>query len=545
MRQRELLGVACLVIGLCGCATFHHGKKPPGASVPLDTARACADWRWIGVTSKPGVRCPEAPGWSVTPLFSQVAPPPDACQEEYPQNGKRPILDVVRDLNRFCVYEIKDPKKKFKGLSLPPAARADLVQLDKDCAALSLAGDEKKKKKSKPDWKTLSAQFFERTGRTELPGINGRPGVRLAFLDTHPTDERVPRQWWNSGHGYTLAQIARNLVCAPGESGRCAAQITTQLALPILRFDPKNPKGYKTDTARGGYLGLQSHLADAIRREVDDWQEDLQRDGFPRHLVLNLSLAWDGTHFGGLSEQQISDLKAGNQAVYLALEYAASFDALVLAAAGNRKREPCLNRGPLLPAAWENAVLKEESCARRKAPLVYAVGGVGANGDPLETTRSGGMPRRAACGENAVVPTSNPEFPSPIYTGSSVSTAVVSSIAAVVWHFHPELSPRELMDLLDRSGRDLPHTADFSFCKSEPRPVSALSLCATLKHICDDPGFASLPPCPWRATCPEPAKLSASRDDEPPALSSCQPWLFPQPEDIPRPRCTDGCPPAG
>jgi hypothetical protein len=532
MRRRELLWVASwLLIGLCGCATTTQRPER------LDTARACADWRWIGITSRPEVQCPEVPGWTVKPLFSQVAPPADFCQKEYARPGNGPGPELIRELDRFCAYEIKDAGKRLKDLPFPPAASADLVRFDQDCAALAITADSTK---SETDWKANADRFFEQAGKIDLPEVDGSPAVRLAFLDTHPTGEGVPRQWWNSGHGYALAHIARNLLCTPEYSERCAARITTQLALPILQFDPKDPKHYKTDETRGGYLGLQSHLADAIRKEVDSWQADLQREGSPRHLVLNLSLAWDGDLFGGLDEEQIREMKAGTQAVYFALQYAASFDTLVLAAAGNQKREPCSNRGPLLPAAWETTGPKEGCGQPPPRSLVYAVRGVRADGSPLRNARHDGI-LRCAYGEEAVVPSADPEFPTEIYTGSSVATAVVSSIAAAMWNYLPHLTSGEIMNLLNKSG-DLLRSA----IPSAP-PAYRLSLSATLDRVCQDPEHSSASFCsslPALSLWTPEKRLDAAAG-EPPALGSCQPWLYPQPDDPPRPVCLAGCPPAG
>jgi hypothetical protein len=360
--------------------------------------------------------------------------------------------------------------------------------------------------------------------------------VRLAFLDTHPTGERVPDYWHNSGHGYALAHIARHLLCAPDNNERCAAQITTQLALPILQFDAKNRKSYKTDEQRGGYLGLQSQLADAIRKEVDLWKKSRETAGSPRRLVLNLSLAWDGNLFGGLDEEQVTEMKAGNQAVYRALQYAASFDTLVFAAAGNQKEEPCSNHGLLLPAAWESNPPRD-GCGEPPPPLVYAVAGVRADGNPLLNARFGAI-SRYAYGENAVVPSSNPEHPTLMYTGSSVATAVAASIAAAVWNYFPDLTSREIIGILNENGDPLS-----SATLSAPS-AKHLSLSAILGHVCQKPGFSSAPFCsslpqhaPWT-----PEQLSDVGGKRP-FPGSCQPWLFPQPQDPLQPRCENGCPP--
>jgi len=513
MRRLCFWIAAWLAIGLSGCTTLQPSRP--------DTAKACASWRWIGI-SRPEARCPEVLGWKVRPLFPQLAPAQDYCDLQ--ALDKVPSRQVIQELNRFCVYEIDDPKKRLDELPFPPAASNDLERFDADCAALAGVDEKLEEKAAKPG----ARPFFSEAGELRPPvKIDNRQGVRLAFLDTQPNGEGVPESPGRSPHGYALSKLAERLVCAQGPSGHCAAQITTRLALPIIDFDPKNPLHNVTDTVRGGFIGMQSDLADAIRSEVDSWrQEKLQK-----HLVLNLSLAWDGDLFGGLDEQRIAEMRAGTQAVYRAIQYAAGYDVLVLAAAGNRKREPCQNYGPLLPAAWERGAPKEEGCPEsQKWPILYGVGGVQSDGHPLGNARPGGMPLRAAYGENE---------PTAHLTGSSVATAVVSSIAAVVWDIFPEKRYHEIMKILDASGDQLPLKADFWFRSSAPPDppfpiVHRLSLCAALQKACvGNTSEACLIQCEtW-----QPEAFSSRRDAGPVVLGSCQPWLYPQPEDPPCPIC--------
>lgn len=537
-----------VTLGLGACTAVPRPELP---SRTIDSSKACADWRWIGI-SRPGARCPEVAGWTVRPLFPQLAPALSeaACQYEPTDTRQVPSIEVVRELNRFCVYEIADPKKRLHELPFPPATSADLVRFDQDCAALALTDTSPAAQPRQPH----AEAFLAQTAALEEPlDIRGQLGVRLAFLDTQPTGEGVPATAGNSSHGYTLAHLAKELVCEPGSMARCAAQITTRLALPILEFDPEDPKGYVEDRVHGGYLGMQSDLAEAIRSEVDSW---LPRRESQRHLVLNLSMAWDGTLFGGLDAEQVADLRAGTQAVYRALQYAKGFDVLVLAAAGNQKKEPCANVGPLLPAAWEIGGPRAESCGRTdEGPLVYAVGGVRADGSPLANARPGGMPRRAAYGE------------AEHYVGTSVGTAVASSIAAVVWDTFPELTSRCVMQILDGAEQDpsclaavrvgdlegiLPMTADFwfgmgsSFAAHPGPPVRRLTLCTVLEQACSERPAAF---CPLRSGCSSPALAPASRTGVATSAvatkGSCQPWLYPQPESDPCLGCPPPPPPGG
>lgn len=544
MRKHLLWIAPWMVLWLGACATA------PRPDLRSDAAKACADWRWIGIKSNPDAACPDIRGWTESPLFSVKAV--EARRPGYlsadPGKQETPLPDPVfkerRELNRFCVYE-PEPGRKRGALPFPSAgAVPGLVRIDQDCAAISYTGDEA----AAQAWRPLSEHFLAQAGRPATPlRIRNRQGVRLAFVDTQPTGVGVPKTPGSSEHGYTLAHIARHLVCSPADSEDCAAQITTRLALSITRFDGRDPARTGIDTTRGGYIGTQSDLAEAIQSEVDDWQAHLRTKGWPEHLVLNLSLAWDGQLFGGLDENQVAELRAGAQAVYRALRYAAGFDALVLAAAGNARDCPEQTEGPLLPAAWETGAPEEESCRAGTAPLLYAVGGVDSGGRPLVNARRGGMPRRAAYGENGIVADWEPGRSTMMYTGSSVATAVASSIAAIVWDTVPRLSSRGVMDLLDSAPASvdeiLPLHADFWFgargatlATSAP-PVRRLSLCAALERACAHPGAVN---CPLQSKKCEPLPYARVKLSEPVVearLRSCHPWLVPQPEADPCPVC--------
>jgi len=563
MRKQFLWLALCSGLWLSACAT----GRPPA---PLDTSKACASWRWVGI-SRSGAQCPDVPGWTVRPLFPQLAPveggqkcpderlllleedaqgstvpstfahqapilpePEPECPYNWPPLENVPKPEVIRELNRFCVYEIEGWRKFLKKIPLPPTANAELVRIDQDCAALSLTERylDAKSWKTDPDPDKLLA-YAGRPSPSLRLGDDER-SVRLAFLDTEPTSEVVPMKQGHSPHGFTLAKIAQELVCSPEPNEqepyrRCAAQITTQLALPILEFNAKHPKGNVTDLVRGGFIGTQSDLAVAIRKEVQSWLEQ-RTEKSQKHLILNLSLAWDGRLFGGLNGEQIADMKAGTQAVYRALQYAAGFDVLVLAAAGNQKNEPCVNFGPLLPAAWEETPPRE-CCGKPEeepVPLVYAVGGVQEDGSPLDNARPGGMPRRAAYGKTKV------------FEGSSVATAIVSSIAAAVWDAHPDFKSWVVMDRLDRAGEtllvstgvtgaELPRMADFwSIANTRVAPqVRRLSLCSVLQQ-----------PCPPEALAmPLAGDGHKARIPKFSTKGSCQPWLLPQPDILPCPAC--------
>lgn len=124
---------------------------------------------------------------------------------------------------------------------------------------------------------------------------------------------------------------------------------------------------------------------------------------------------------------------------------------------------------------------------------------------------------RVAYGDHAVTDRGD-EQPTAIYTGSSVSTAVVSSIAAVVWHLRPELRPDQVMRLIDGSGEPRQARADFYLWRTIwplnlliPRPqFRQVSLCAAVEHACGRGGAR----CPALAPAPGSCQLA----HEPPAI---------------------------
>jgi hypothetical protein len=580
MRKLVLWIAAWIVLGLSACMLLPV-RRPPIAPV-IDTSKACANWRWIGIKKDPAALCPKVSGWSERPLFGRKDPGPQCLDHK----GQVRYRKVIEDLNRFCVYEIADPEKDWRDLPSPGVGEG-LVRVDRDCAALSPSALDLEAK----TWKPLFDHFLAQAGSMKsLPGIDKQPSVRLAFLDTEPTGNVVPSDGTarRSRHGYTLAHIARQLVCDSKDSKSCAAQITTQLALPIVSFDPNNWALTETDETQGGFMGTWFDLADAIDREIYNWRR--QKDP-ERHLILNLSLGWDGKLFKNLSPEQIADMSAGAQAVYSALQNASVHGALVLAAAGNQNYGPEATTGPLLPAGWERGLPELEGYwGSPEEPVVYAVGGVQSDGFPLVNARRGGLPQRVAYADHAVVPAFNPKKATAMYTGSSVSTAVASSIAAVIWNARPELSAREVMAILDRSGEvfdgsnekpKLP--ADFWFSarsapRSEPPWVHRLSLCAAVREAtcsATDSVCRERFPCNWDPARPHlspllpdvsprigisvfssvPSPCGAERmfymgsSPRPPYCPSeqfsginSQPWLFPQPQDNPCPNCV-GIPP--
>lgn len=452
----------------------------------LEPSDAETPWRWIGLKSDlESHDCPDAPGWTAGPLFAQ--------EDESP---------IPLGLRGFCLYEGTDADASpLKGL----VGRGDLAAVAPDHMAVGTSANELKAAM----WQELRDHFLARAGDVDLP-VGPGPPPRLAFADTGPTNAVDPENGWtdSSPHGYTLANLAKELLC--DSAGACLAEVTSRLALPHTDLSPdRHP-------LLGGYIGTLGEAAVAIRGEVHAWET--AAGGGP--LIVNLSLGWDGVLFGGV-QAKVEDMPLGVRAVYRAIEDAVCRGALVVAAAGNVGGGPDPESGPLHPAAWEQRPAPSyPSCVRALRgtgkpdpslwpaaywPLVWAAGGVGAGGGALANARPGGEPGLAAFADHAVAADSR-GAPTATLTGSSVAAAVVSAAAAAVWHYRPGLKPHEVMALVYDGGDDLSRDAEYCLggtaglpCPLAGHAVRRVSLCAAVDQACASGGGAcpaSLPSCP-------------------------------------------------
>lgn len=455
----------------------YSGTDRPTADRPPQTDTACAAWRWIGIKREASGQCPVPPqgDWYVHELFDI-----------------RKGAPVPPGLRAFCVYERRDMAggsglREVKGL----------ISIEPDCAGLAVAGEVVPE-----SWTVWQKHFFAQVESVPLPAAKQRQ-VRLSILDTaatrdetgsdHPADHPG-----NSPHGYTLANMARDLVDP-------VTRIHTELALPIVAFDAQDPAASKRDEVHGGYVGLLTDLATAVFATVADWQQQ-DRDA---HLVINLSMGWDADFFGGL-ERDVSTMPPAVQAVYRSLQYAALRGALVVAASGNVLGLPSKDVGPLLPGAWETrpapsrkeceTILgKSRLCQRldwdrsNPRPLLWAAGGVRGSGKPLANARAKGLPRLVTFADHAVVADQTGTKPTATLTGSSVASLVVSSVASAVWFYNPKASAAEVMEMVYASGQDQGVAADFRLAGSSPNR-HRISLCPALTVACKG-GACAAPSC--------------------------------------------------
>jgi len=546
------------------------------------------DWQVVATRKKGVDRCPQVAGWDTadTWLVQTLRPPneqPDPYRDKQLEIKLRRAMatePLLKELDRFCTYR----KHSGSAPSFPSPPPAGLEKPAGSRMALVPAGD---------PVSILAQHFLDQTSgmppNFSLPP--GKPPVRLVFIDTEPDHEGVPHSSAPSKHGYSLVHQAQELACKTVYP--CPSEFATRLALRYSNRDLPLP-GANTNS-QGGHLGLVEDLAAAITREVWTWRQS----GSKQHLVLNLSVGWDelsvdrqGKKLHELDIKKVSKLKPDTQLVYYALQYARRSGALVIAAAGNRRGGE-ESKGPLLPAGWE---LRPPSClpfALGPKP-VYAVGGVDWQGLPLPNYRQGGLPQRVAFGDHAITtPTGSSDEPTAMYTGTSVSAAVVSSIAAVAWYLRPELPPAEVMNLISQSGDGLPVRADYYAWKNlwplshlvKAPHLRRLSLCRAVQQACAGGGGCAIPSCqPWEPnkaadlsvlvsgnpqisplpaleTTTLPTACGSASDPAPKFFAiqggvsdACplyllpdmvsQRWVAPQPEVNPCPNCTFVPPPA-
>lgn len=452
---------------------------------PLDVNGAALTWRWIGIKSDPkSALCPKPtsviPGtWSTSHLFS---------------NGPS-------SLRRYCMYEGGGPDSAAAELKALVTS-GKLIQVAPDSMAVAGAGA-----LNDAIWGRLHDHFLDQAGDVALPLPTGSGRVpRLALLDTAATRVTNLEEYrGNSHHGFTLINMAKDLLCDASGTG-CLATVAARLALAYEAFDSKSQDLSVRNEPEGGIFGTIAELARAIREEVHLWESAPAK----RHLILNLSVAWE-ERFGG-TESAVGKMPPSVRAVYDALVDASCRGVLVVAAAGNVGGGPDREVGPLLPAAWERIAAPGYGQCKRVLgadpgsslfpssgetpyrPLIYAVGGVGSTGVPLANARQQGEPRQVAYGDHAVVAapsSSGPVGPTGILTGTSVSALVTSAAAAAVWAYRDELRSDEVMELIYSAGDGLDRGADFCLGGSRETPCSdsetlvrRASVCASVESAC-------------------------------------------------------------
>lgn len=388
----------------------------------------------------------------------------------------------------------------------------------------------------------LAAHGQDNLGQVQWTGPDEVP-VRVAVVDTAASLWRDPD---NNPHGKAVGTLIQDTACAG--SPTCNVHVQNFLGLPLLR-DTETLPGQtiiRRDTAHGGGFGGSADLTRAIIAAV--------AAGPNTRTVLNLSIAYDTAEL--LPSLLPSEGDFANRVVLEALRYARCHGALLIAAAGNGRVPSEADQPPALPARWTGLrALSASACTARfgvarfadaNAPLLYAVSAVDFGARPLLNTRGAGQSVLAALGFSAVRHDPNGGFTRTL-SGSSMSAATVSGIAASLWSHAPDLTPDGVIRELYAESEPLSVTADFEPFRGllTPRFFSDVRRITRCSAAGDALGAATCTALPAPvATVPDsvvpdlPAD-ALEREAAPPTTPSPGispwefPWIRPQPEGEP------------
>ncbi|MFT3766689.1 MAG: hypothetical protein QM820_14415 [Minicystis sp.] len=489
-RLRRLLATSLLLPVL----SIACNPTPPSGS-----GLACDGKRWIGI--KPGgSTCasflpPMPTSWLAAPLFAGA---------------------VTANLDRYCLYRWPSaaPGPSAADVAALTASAGSLKGFAEDCPIIAPLGFPEESSRDRRQSIHAAAG-----GLTSLPPSPTLRTTRLAVVDNAPDSLGAPGagpadmgllpaiQPHTSAapfgeHGEVLAHLGRDLGCPEGNSGPCPVHVETALAL--------RDGGSPSPGTIGGISGTRGDLAVALHGTVVDWRDDLAGGGEPR-LVINLSVGWEDHPDD--SDCHVTDpahLNAPSEAVYDAMAEARCHGALLLGAAGNEtgrgspgglmcpahfaQWKPPVCNSDLIDPQFEVRYKQQTGLVLRPPtdvydPLVHPIGAVDFGDASVAPHRRGSLPKLVAPGflgvsyEGALgsAQTGSPlpaVAPYPL-TGTSVSTMVVSAIAAAAWSYGADRAPSIFMDTIYTKGAALSATA-------EAAPISTVrraSLCRTLRGM--------------------------------------------------------------
>lgn len=320
-------------------------------------------------------------------------------------------------------------------------------------------------------WPWLHSRFLAQTSAASNLPIGSVPldPVEVAVIDDAEDNVCAPGEpgIGTRKHGRTLGLLIRELACPFGQAG-CPVYIANHRALQC----------------NGGMSGTRSQLARSIYEAVIGWQTREAQRPVRSRLVINLSVGF------------VDDGSPASVLVKTAIDLAVCHGALVIGAAGNVLPDGS-GSGPLMPGGWEtistpatcNAYAMNSSrgydASPATRPLVIAAGGVEAQNGwlPLVTTRPGGQAALTAASFQVAVPEPLGGS-SEVLTGSSVSSAVISAIAAAVWTRSPSLLPAQVVAAIRSSGTSLGTPADFGLAPNQNADIRVAGVCPAVEYAC-------------------------------------------------------------
>ncbi len=570
--RTNFTGIGLLLLAIGGCETPHKPSEPAPPAPPkpaeppvpprIDGCRS----RSVIAELKSGqtscaVRGDSARLWKMVPSYVDVADQERAPSTKSDKKAVQPEPEApwraAPGADPFCVYE-------WAADGFPTQKDLEAINGQPECAiALAMAPGGPTREVLVPLAKAFDRQARGIAGdgidlaHRMLAELKGE-AVEVAVVDATPFGVEKPD---TSGHGFAVSRVIGSLACEDVDSSRCAEMIRPYLA---MRLAPGPTPDTWVDNPNGGYMGTFHQLFRAFRRALTTWDHKHKR-------IINLSLGWDPI------KTAPSDWEVRTMTTLL--ERAHCEGALVIAAAGNITG----SSGPLYPAALETETPPDaEKCRklmgdlaadlpprprpdpRRYDPLVHAVGGVDIRDERLAISRPWGQPRLSAYGMEVTTPAKVAEgFTGPL-TGTSMSAAIVSGIAAVVWKARPKLSAAEVVGLVYASGRLLDAKAGnrwtrTEFCLNGPGercekwPARRASFCETMNAAmpgaqlkCVDPSqpvpadlFPPVPPEPaGPRIASRPCKLANCGTPAGPMSVQLPENVMPQPGVASCPSCT-------
>lgn len=471
MSKSTTVTALCAFLALSACEPLPPAPDLPEFDEELNSVGVRAGWgfsnqllpdRFVVLRSS-GVPCSPVMGeggyWAVSPLFEPKAPATSHASAE---------------LRRYCIFE------RVAG-SGAPGVGSGLSSPDR----VAIAG-----MGSLTNHQARAYTHGQIQPTPNLP-VFSAPNAVVAIIDTIPDNTsgiEPSKLTVTDRHGTNMMGTLEWATCDRNPSStNCAGVAISELGLAWSVASD----GTFSRPAHGGSVGSQADVAQAIVAAVDRWR-DMKDAGEASGLVINLSLGWH-PDAGGTTTPYDQPVAA----VHAALEYAACNDAIVIAAAGQQDTATggSNHAGALYPAAWEREQMPSSTDCSIKygvvpgsgayvpsyRPLIYAVGAVEADKDPISVSRPGSEPGIVAAGDHLMRPgTAGVQ----VMTGTSVSAGIVSGIATLIREVHPSMPAHEVMAHIHASGWATPRSALVKVTGSGTRPVRIASACRALAQSC-------------------------------------------------------------
>ncbi|EDM79257.1 hypothetical protein PPSIR1_03933 [Plesiocystis pacifica SIR-1] len=503
------------VLSLAGCPADDTDDEAGDDVGDTDSeALTCPNARVVALLDDPADDC-EIDGlpanWTALRLFEEGSP------------GLMTIPgDAPGELGRYCSYafdgasEDADYEELLAALDASASVTEDTAAID--CVARLAQANTTESEAVHLALRDAFRLNIDSVGSDELGAtLAAIQPVDVGLVDTvsHSFNGNPALTPVNS-HGIQMGELIEGIRC-PGSAPECVIT-PLQFHLAMTRESWDSAPNWDN----GGHFGSQADIAMGIYDALANWKRRQQMAPQPPvRLVINLSLGWEP--IAGDADSLLADAadfeRGPSRAVYDALRYAACEGALVFAAAGNNPEPGCDgHEGVLIPATFQGEAAPTASeCAAlgfeapddpelpifadaATRPLVYAVGGLDSRDAPLPNARADAQVALAALGANSASG-KVPGVTSLALTGTSVSTAVASGTAALVWSYRPELRPDEVADLIYASAWPTGASVDAVGVDGHAE-VRRICVCAALSSACADQDPAECPQLDCTAVAP-------------------------------------------